>query len=155
MVAGAAKPGVPGMKRMFLMRCMICTGMVFAICMNSVGPVLAGPAQDCFDTAVTQRQMNRCAASNLETERERLASILIHIRSGLRPESLRGFEASRQAWENWLELHCAWERDRAEGGSIAPLLHLECLADHTRMRRKRLEHLACTGDNSANLCEQE
>lgn len=143
------------MKRKASIRCMICAGVALAIFMGPVGPVLADFAEDCFGTAVTQREMNRCAAQDLRLRGAELDMKLKTIRSGLGSESARAFNASQHAWENWIELQCNWERDRAKGGSIAALLYLECLADQTRLRSQRLEQLVCTSENGANPCEQE
>lgn len=113
---------------------------------------LAVSFDDCLDNALTQRQMDRCASAEMRLRRGELDAMLAATRARLDSNSLRTFNAADDAWENWLELECGWQRDQVQGGSIGPFVQASCKAANMRQRADRLNQMRCNEDGGHADC---
>ncbi|OPH11436.1 lysozyme inhibitor LprI family protein [Cylindrospermopsis raciborskii] len=94
---------------------------------------------DC-QKAVTQAQLNQCAAINAKTADQKLNDAynkVLAIYKGKRQAKL--LIAAEEAWIKYRDASCAFSRSRVEGGSIMPMVYLNCLERLTKERTQELE----------------
>ncbi|NLQ04450.1 lysozyme inhibitor LprI family protein [Cylindrospermopsis raciborskii] len=94
---------------------------------------------DC-QKAVTQAQLNQCAAINAKTADQKLNDAynkVLAIYKGKRQAKL--LVAAEEAWIKYRDASCAFSRSRVEGGSIMPMVYLNCLERLTKERTQELE----------------
>ncbi len=117
-----------------------------------VGTGLAGPATArgqsvpqpvCLDTAVTQPDMNSCAARLYQWSDERLLRLLAALRDTSRTEGFSSIAEAQSAWQSFRDAQCGWVREQYDGGSMAPMAHSLCLADLTERRIDELKGYLC------------
>ncbi len=123
----------------------------------SAPPVLAGEAAavDCSN-AMTQAEMNACAAADFQTADKALNALWPKVRKAmaawdktLSETSLgTGAEAAvvkaQRAWIDYRDGQCDAEGFSAHGGTMEPLLIESCKATMTRARTQELEALLKT-----------
>jgi uncharacterized protein YecT (DUF1311 family) len=94
---------------------------------------------DC-QKAVTQAQLNQCAAINAKTADQKLNDAykkVLAIYKG-KPQA-KLLVAAEEAWIKYRDASCAFSRSRVEGGSIMPMVYLNCLERLTKERTQELE----------------
>jgi uncharacterized protein YecT (DUF1311 family) len=94
---------------------------------------------DC-QKAVTQAQLNQCAAINAKTADQKLNDAykkVLAIYKG-KPQA-KLLVAAEEAWIKYRDTSCAFSRSRVEGGSIMPMVYLNCLERLTKERTQELE----------------
>lgn len=109
-------------------------------------PIVA--TDECFETAVTQQEMNGCAGSRvsgLEKEMEKLVNAL-QVRYKLWPDDhLKKFLAFQKEWEDLSKRECEFLAGytivdgRYEGGSMAPASYYGCLEGKYEDRLRELQ----------------
>lgn len=98
--------------------------------------------QACFDKANTTRQMLDCARAEYRRQGVDLARLVGRIKGNLVVENRRrvaGFDVALRRWQEWRDAECAARADLVRGGSVLPLLHLQCLAVLTEQQIARLK----------------
>ena len=96
---------------------------------------------DC-DNAMTQTEMNQCAAQALEQEDQRLNRVYNQYRAGLQAKDRQALKQVQLAWIKFRDLDCKQVASVYEGGSMQPMVHAHCLAERTRERITHLEQMA-------------
>ena len=96
---------------------------------------------DC-DNAMTQMEMNQCAAQAFERQDQQLNRVYNQYRAGLQPKDRQALKQVQLAWIKFRDLACAFESASVEGGSAYPMVLNGCLAQKTAARVKELEQLA-------------
>lgn len=94
-------------------------------------------AADCAN-AMTQADMNKCAAQELAVEDKKINATYKALRSRFEPEQQEQLKKVQLAWIKYKELACKFEAGGAEGGSIYPMVLANCLTQKTRQRNAEL-----------------
>lgn len=107
----------------------------------TVGAASGQNGPDCSN-AMTQQDMNQCAALDYETADAELNAVWGELRQARGDSSAWGtiLEAQR-LWIPFRDAHCASQAAPYEGGSIQPLIRLSCLATTTNQRTAQLRDL--------------
>jgi uncharacterized protein YecT (DUF1311 family) len=106
----------------------------------------ASPQSDCFDTTMTQGDMNNCASEQRDLAEAALAETLAAIK--LPPEELETFQQLQSEWRAYMEDDCMFlygQMIQSEDGSLhyargsmAPMLVAGCMAQHIEARNRQL-----------------
>ncbi|MEL7501346.1 MAG: lysozyme inhibitor LprI family protein [Cyanobacteria bacterium J06554_6] len=89
--------------------------------------------QDCGQLA-TQSEINACARANYEVSDRSLNQVYQTLRGRLSASDKAKLTTAEQAWIDFRDAQCDFERSRFEGGSIAPLILSSCLEQITDQR---------------------
>ncbi|MEO1590331.1 MAG: lysozyme inhibitor LprI family protein [Cyanobacteria bacterium J06632_22] len=89
--------------------------------------------QDCGQLA-TQSDINTCARANYTVSDRSLNQVYQTLRSTLSSEDKAKLTTAEQAWIEFRDAQCEFERSRFDGGSIAPLILSSCLEQITDLR---------------------
>jgi uncharacterized protein YecT (DUF1311 family) len=97
-------------------------------------------AVDCAK-AVTQMDMNACAAADFQAADRRLNAVYNEIAGRLRDrdDTRRLLVASEAAWIKFRDSECMFATSEACDGSIYPMLMLHCKSGMTRDRTEQLQ----------------
>jgi len=109
-------------------------------------------ARVCWDTAITQTTLTRCADLDLRTSRLRLQRLLRELRDSLDSAALPGLDSVQRRWEAYSEAQCRWESEPYDGGTMRPMLESGCLAMLTEERIDQLKAFLCGWDNHEPRC---
>ena len=96
---------------------------------------------DC-DNAMTQMEMNQCAAQAFERQDQQLNRVYNQYRAGLQPKDRQALKQVQLAWIKFRDLDCRQVASIYKGGSMQPMVHAHCLAERTRERITHLEQMA-------------
>ena len=106
---------------------------------------------DCTQEQTTQLGMNMCARQAMEASETSLAELVDELAAKLRAsDDLFGIQ---ERWAQVRDQQCTWEAEPYSGGSIQPLIHLNCLEAHNRQRIDRLAIFLCEGGGMTGPCE--
>ena len=94
-------------------------------------------AVDCAK-AITQADMNQCAAQELEREDKKINATYKDLRSKLDSEQQNELKNVQLAWIKYKDLTCKFESGGAAGGSMYSMILASCLAEKTRQRNAEL-----------------
>ena len=100
----------------------------------------AGAAVDCRN-AMTQADMNQCAALDLERENARINASYNAYRRTLAPEAQAQLKEVQLAWIRFRDLACRFESGSSAGGSVNSMAMGRCLQAKTRQRALEIEVL--------------
>ena len=105
-------------------------------------PALQLQAQtlDC-DNAMTQMEINQCAAQALEQADQELNRVYTQYRAGLQAKDWQALKQVQLAWIKFRDLDCKQVASIYEGGSMQPMVRSNCLAERTRERISHLEQM--------------
>ncbi len=95
------------------------------------------PLQDC-GTLATQLAMNECAQKNYVRVEDERDFIYQAWQGALPEEGKTALEAAENAWRQFRDRTCGFERDQFTGGSIAPFIYSSCLIERTIARTDEL-----------------
>lgn len=98
----------------------------------------ASAAVDC-NNANNQRDMNACAAEAFKLEDQRLNKLYKELVGRSDKSEIAKLKQIQLAWIKFRDLHCAYEQQRYEGGSMAPMVRTNCLRDLTKQRNDTLQ----------------
>ncbi len=84
------------------------------------------------DSALTTVDMRRCASQALEQAKRDLNRYLQEARRLTAKRAL--LDSAQTAWERYREITCRAAGDEHQGGTMKPLVVLNCLLDLTRGR---------------------
>jgi uncharacterized protein YecT (DUF1311 family) len=102
---------------------------------GSISVVLKPP---CVKTVKSQTAMDQCAALWLTKSRSVLARALVRERTKLPAKSVN---AAQAAWVAYRSAECSAEAAPYRGGSIYPLIYLNCEVDLTNARSAQIQHV--------------
>ena len=89
--------------------------------------------QDCGQLG-TQSDINACAQANYAVSDRLLNQVYQTLRSTLSADDKSKLTTAEQAWIDFRDAQCEFERNRFDGGSIAPLILSSCLEQITDQR---------------------
>jgi uncharacterized protein YecT (DUF1311 family) len=104
-----------------------------------VGFATVAHAANCSG-AVTQMDMNACAAAEFQAADARLNATYQEVAGRLRGQEdpVRRLAAAERAWVRFRDAECEFETNQVSGGSIAPMVLAECRTELTRRREGEL-----------------
>jgi uncharacterized protein YecT (DUF1311 family) len=111
------------------------------------------PSVDCRQGGVTQFEMNVCAGRKAARQKKKLTALLNDLKQSLEPEKWQELHDLQAAWVTLRDRDCRWETSFAAGGSIAPLVSANCVANLTRERIARLKIFLCEGQGLTGPCD--
>jgi len=113
-------------------------------------------ADDCAN-AITQGEMNQCAAKESKVADNELNSLYKQITARLKdnPEATRMLVKAQRAWIGFRDAECEFSASGVEGGSVYPLIYGNCIAAQTKARVEAFKtYLKCKeGDLSCPVPE--
>jgi uncharacterized protein YecT (DUF1311 family) len=116
-----------------------------------------GYAEDC-DNATTQADMNACAGRQYQAADKALNSVYQQITQRLKgaADTKKRLVGAQRSWVSWRDAECEFAASGVSGGSVYPLVHLNCLTAQTSSRTEALkEYLKCQeGDLSCPVPAQ-
>ena len=117
--------------------------MLFLLTLIAIQPTIADEVEDCYQTAMTQMELNICAG-NKNQEVEVLLEILLNeLKDKLPPEPEKYLVKSQAAWLSVVENDCEIQSWLMDGGSARPMVVAGCYAMHSSERIKMLIPLLC------------
>ena len=99
-------------------------------------------AQECFNNAITQGDLNNCAAEERFSAQEKLENTISRIKFSL--EAKKEFDKFQKEWEDLIERNCMFYYDK--WGSMRPMQQSMCIALRIKERIKELEIVYLTPD---------
>jgi uncharacterized protein YecT (DUF1311 family) len=118
--------------------------------------ISAVQAEDCTD-AVTQGDMNQCAAQENKAADKELNSLYKQITARLKDnaEAKRLLVKAQRAWIDFRDAECSFSASGVKGGSVYPMIHNECITALTKARVEAFKtYLKCKeGDLSCPVPE--
>ncbi|BCU13308.1 lysozyme inhibitor LprI family protein [Microcystis aeruginosa] len=87
----------------------------------------------------TQSQMNICASIAYQNADRKLNQVYRQLLPKLSAARKQKLIAAQQAWIKFRDSSCEFERSAYEGGSLAPMIYGNCLANVTEQRTKDLQ----------------
>lgn len=113
------------------------SGLLLAgLCSN-----MALAASDSCQNAMTQTDMNVCAAKAHDLADSRLNSLYKQYRQRLAADDQQRLTVAQRAWIGYRDAACRFETASVSGGSIFPTIWLQCLTGKTETRIKELQKL--------------
>lgn len=101
------------------------------------------PVSDCTKEP-NQLGMNACVQRELRRAETELQAARLQLTRGIEREQQAMLLTAQVAWERFRDADCAFESSSVAGGSVAPMVHTQCLARLTRERTQALRrHLNC------------
>ena len=86
----------------------------------------------------TQSEMNICASIAYQNADRKLNQVYRQLLPKLSAARKQKLISAQQAWIKFRDSSCEFERSAYEGGSIAPMIYSNCLANVTEQRTKDL-----------------
>jgi uncharacterized protein YecT (DUF1311 family) len=114
-------------------------------------PIVAN--MECYLTAITQSDLNSCAASRRDEMEKQMAVLINAIKEGSYPynseKKLQMFLQFQSEWEDFIQRECEFRSGHTltgdsgtlDGGSMAPMNNNECLAQKYQDRLRELQIL--------------
>ncbi len=102
---------------------------------SSATPVNAAECQ----AASTQAVMNLCAQADYLEADAKLNQVYQTVKGAQADNGKQSLGNAEVAWIKFRDLDCAFERDRFEGGSMAPMVYSNCLTKRTQIRTAELQ----------------
>lgn len=113
-------------------------------------------ADDCAN-AITQGEMNQCAAQEYKAADKELNDLYKQITARLKddPKAKQLLVKAQRAWIGFRDAECEFSASGVEGGSVYPLIHTDCITAQTKARVEAFKtYLKCKeGDLSCPVPE--
>lgn len=107
----------------------------------STATAQSSPQVNCRN-AQTQTEMNICAAQSAQAVDRRLNQVYQQTRAKYKNrETGNQLVTAQLAWIKFRDANCAMERDRFKGGTMAPMIHSNCVERLSNQRVKDLQIL--------------
>lgn len=87
----------------------------------------------------TQSEMNICEGVRYQQADKRLNLVYKQLLPKLENLRRKKLITAQQAWINFRDKSCAFEKSEVEGGTMAPMIEAGCLAEMTKQRTAQLE----------------
>ncbi|WP_434703223.1 DUF1311 domain-containing protein [Pseudomonas sp. Z1-12] len=118
--------------------------------------VAVAQADDCAN-AITQGEMNQCAAQESKVADSELNSLYKQITARLKddPNAKNMLVKAQRAWIGFRDAECEFSASGVEGGSVYPLIYDNCITAQTKARVEAFKtYLKCKeGDLSCPVPE--
>jgi uncharacterized protein YecT (DUF1311 family) len=118
--------------------------------------VAVAKADDCAN-AITQGEMNQCAAKESKAADHELNSLYKQITARLKdnPDAKNMLVKAQRAWIGFRDAECEFSASGVEGGSVYPLIYDNCITTQTKARVEAFKtYLKCKeGDLSCPVPE--
>lgn len=118
--------------------------------------VAVAQADDCAN-AITQGEMNQCAAQESKAADHELNSLYKQITARLKdnPDAKNMLVKAQRAWIGFRDAECEFSASGVEGGSVYPLIYGDCITAQTKARVEAFKtYLKCKeGDLSCPVPE--
>lgn len=124
-------------------------GVATLITLSTPAVTMAGATPDAPEVRVaqqpncnnpqTQSEMNACAGISYQNAYKRLNQVYQQLLLKLSASRRQKLTAAQQAWINFRNASCAFERSEVEGGTMAPMIYSGCMATLTEQRTKQLQ----------------
>ena len=105
------------------------------LCLWGGCPALAA---DCSDTAVDQADMTICADTHFKEADAALNASYAQLMKDLDPDTAAKLRAAQRLWLPYRDAACEAEAFLFDGGSMQPMVQLDCM---TRLTKARVEDL--------------
>jgi uncharacterized protein YecT (DUF1311 family) len=112
-------------------------------------------ADDCMDTAMTQRDINVCAYQHSQAAEVLLNKLESEILSVLDAEAKNKFLTSQDAWKIVVSNDCDIESGFFAGGSIEPTIYSSCREKYAKQRILQIRYFLCPEWSMTGVCEAE
>ncbi|MGN8278541.1 lysozyme inhibitor LprI family protein [Pseudomonas sp. SMV71] len=113
-------------------------------------------ADDCAN-AITQGEMNQCAAQQYKAADKELNDLYKQITARLKddPKAKQLLVKAQRAWIGFRDAECEFSASGVEGGSVYPLIYTDCMTAQTKARVEAFKtYLECKeGDLSCPVPE--
>ena len=106
----------------------------FLLCVAAAGSPLAQPSDPCLGP--TTAEMRACTAERLRAAEKEMQRYLEAARQSARPPS--ALDSAQAAWTGYRDLACRAAGGQFEGGSLQPVVILDCRLRLTRERTLEL-----------------
>jgi len=103
----------------------------------TTAPGAAAQAVDCANAA-SQASLNACADRGARKADAALDRAYAEVMSRLEPAGKARLRDAQRAWLAFRDKECAFESSGADGGSVAPMVALNCFAALTDQRIRAL-----------------
>jgi uncharacterized protein YecT (DUF1311 family) len=145
------------------------TFLLFALCLTACGSYISSsraeitPAPiasptvaviNCNRTAITQFDLNQCAAQQVLDSQQRLDQLLIELKDKFSGDSGKELQAIQQNWQTFRDRSCTWQKSLFENGSLAPMEYSQCIASYNNQRIEELAILLCDGVGLTGPCAE-
>ncbi len=108
----------------------------------------------CYQTAMTQTEMNQCASQGYQAKFAKLNALIIELKSHMNGSQYETLLKVQADWESMVEEHCKWQADFFEGGSVQSMWHANCLSQQYGYRIEALRLNLCQGMGMTGECEE-
>ncbi len=127
------------MKRQWFTLSALVGGMVGSTLIVGLSPSDAVAQTLNCQKALTQQEMNQCAALSAKDADRRLNQVYQQLRKNRGTQLDAQLVTAEEAWIKYRDASCAYSRSRFEGGSIMPMVYSNCIARLTNQRTQELE----------------
>lgn len=93
------------------------------------------------ETATTTREMSSCLQGELEQLEHRLKALDERISSQLEAQRRLLFRQAQLTWASFRFANCSSAKSQFEGGTMAPLVFVQCEIEMTRQRLAELREV--------------
>ncbi len=110
----------------------------YGLTTNLASSVAVAQSLNC-QKATTQLELNQCADLNAKAADRKLNQVYQQVRANYRGEQETLLLNAEETWIKFRDASCAFSKSRFAGGSIAPMVYSNCLADLTKQRTQELK----------------
>ncbi len=120
---------------------------------TSVAPTSTPSTGNCYQTAVTDSDLNKCAIQTAEATHVELNALVNELHDHMEAVQYHKFVNIQSEWEKIAKEHCQWKADFFAGGSIQPMWLAGCLDQQYHQRIEALRFDLCEGHGMTGQCE--
>ncbi|MCW8885077.1 MAG: DUF1311 domain-containing protein [Motiliproteus sp.] len=100
-------------------------------------------SEACYDSAVSQAQLNRCAQLSRQEAKTEMEQVLSELQSTLTQDLQYKLLEGQTAWQQMTDSNCAIEYGYMHRGSARSMILSLCYARHIEQRTRTLRGLMC------------
>ena len=110
------------------------------VCLLVTGLLLsANVLADSCDSATSQAGLNECYGNEYKKQDDLLNQTYKQAMKLATDTQKTQLKAAQNAWINYRDADCTFLTSGADGASVAPMVHAQCMADKTRERTELLK----------------
>ncbi|MCE0847986.1 lysozyme inhibitor LprI family protein [Buttiauxella sp. A2-C1_F] len=110
------------------------------VCLLITGLLLSANAlADSCDSATSQAGLNECASNEYKKQDDSLNQTYKEAMKLATDTQKTQLKAAQNAWIAFRDADCAFLTSGADGASVAPMVHAQCMTDKTRERTELLK----------------
>lgn len=96
-------------------------------------------AKDCFDDSVSQAELNICSNSHAKKANQAMELSYNKLLNKINPDIKEKLKTAKKSWLQYRKDQCEFNSSGAEGGSVYPMIVLECYVEITNDYTKLLD----------------